>query len=183
MVGAGTLRLMLRTVGILTLAVGVMATVTACSEAGSADPSTTQTSLTSLPPAPSSTTVTPDDTVGSTTTTFSDVGLGLPVYAVVARVEGGPGDTLVVLLDRDSYTTLSDIDLENVIVDVVERFPPVFELHVVDSEAAAELVLAADVDPELLPILDEHYFVRLEEGFRIIYLGPYESFGESILGS
>jgi hypothetical protein len=59
----------------------------------------------------------------------------------------------------------------------------VFELHVVDSQAAAELVLQVDVEPELVSILDEHYLVRLEEGFRIIYLGPFSSIAESILGS
>ena len=174
---------MLRTVAMAMLAVGALAAFAGCSEAGSAEPTTSQTSLTSLPPATSATTSDLEPAATTTTTTAATASLGLPEYAVVARVETTPGDTLVVLLDPDSYESLTDIDLENVIADVVERFPPVFELHVVDSQSAAELVLAADVDPEMLPILEEHYLVRLEEGFRIVYTGPYQSFGESILGS
>ena len=172
---------MLRAVGTLALAAGVVTVLAACSEAGSASPTSGQTVLTTLPPA---TATTPIAAEPSTTTTSVNVVTGaLPEYAVVARVENPPGDTLVVLLDPTSYTALTDIDLENVIADVYERFPPVFELHVVDSQAAAELVLETDVDPELLPILDEHYLVRLEEGFRIIYVGPFSSYAESILGS
>jgi hypothetical protein len=137
--------------------------------------------LTTLPPATSTQVTQPE--AATTSTNLSVVGGGLPEYAVVARVEGTAGDTLVVLLDPSSYAALTDIDLENVIADVFERFPPVFELHVVDSQAAAELVLQVDVEPELVSILDEHYLVRLEEGFRIIYLGPFSSIAESILGS
>jgi hypothetical protein len=172
---------MLRAVGILALAFGVVTVLASCSEAGSASPTADNAILTTLPPATASTTSASEPT--TTTTSLSVVVGSLPEYAVVARVETTPGDTLVVLLDPASYTTLTDIDLENVIADVYERFPPVFELHVVDSEAAAELVLQADIDPDLLPILDEHYLVRLEDGFRIIYLGPFSAIAESILGS
>ncbi len=172
---------MLRTVGTLALAVGIVTVLAACSEAGSASPTTEQTALTTLPPATETTTAAVESS--TTTTSVSVVAGSLPAYAVVARVENPQGDTLVILLDPTSYTTLTDIDLENVILDVYERFPPVLEIHVVDSHAAAELVLDSDVDPELLPILDEHYLVRLEEGLRVVYLGPFSSFAESILGS
>jgi len=182
--GAGTLRAMLRTVGSLALAVLTVVPIAACSEAGSATP-TTEVALTSLPPASvtSEAPATSTTTTTSTTISSSAAALGLPEYSVVARVEDPSGDTLVILLDTSTYTTLSDIDLENVIADVYERFAPVVEIHVVDSQAAAQLVLADEVTDEQSVVLDDHYLVRLEEGFRIIYLGPFGSLANSILGS
>ncbi|MET0830868.1 MAG: hypothetical protein ABWY62_00690, partial [Acidimicrobiia bacterium] len=55
---------------------------------------------------------------GSSTT----VDLGDPVipeWEVVSRSDGDDGSTLVVLLDPESYQSLTDIDLQNVIADVV----------------------------------------------------------------
>jgi len=93
------------------------------------------------------------------------------------------GDTVVLLLDPASYTSLSDLDLYDVIADAVDRFPPIFEAHVVDSQDAVSIVLVEEPDEEQQKTLDEHYFVRLEDGFRIVYVGPFDESEDAVLGS
>lgn len=90
---------------------------------------------------------------------------------------------MILLLDPTSYTSLSDLDLYDVIADAVDRFPPIFEAHVVDSQDAVSAVLAEDPDDDQVETLAEHYFVRLEDGFRIVYVGPFEGTDDAILGS
>jgi hypothetical protein len=109
----------------------------------------------------------------------------VPSFSIVSREEGDEGDTVVVLIDPESYDTLTDIDLLNVVSEVVDEFPPVYEAHVVNSPDVAELVIAApaDVDAEGRRLMDLHYLVRLEEGFRIVYVGPFEDTATAILGS
>jgi len=123
---------------------------------------------------------------GSTTTTAAvdeETSFSIPAYEVVNRVEGDQGATVVVLLDPATYTALTDVDLQNVIEDVIDRFPPVYEVHVVDDISAADLVLADGVQPAQQEILDEHYLVRLEEGFTIVYVGPFSDFPVTIIAS
>lgn len=133
-----------------------------------------------------------DDTAAADTTTTSVVGGGdetdgvaVPQFSIVSREEGEEGDTVVVLLDSESYDTLTDIDLQNVVSEVVDDFPPVYEAHVVDREEAAALVVAdpAELTEEDQRLLDLYYLVRLEEGFRIVFVGPFEGEGTVILGS
>ena len=177
-------RWMPRKVGTGTVAIGTMLLAVACSEPGSATP-TTAPRLTTL--AAVSTQVTEgspaedESAVGSETSAAPSA--SAPEYAIVTRIEGDGGDTLVVLLDPTTYTSLTDIDLENVIADVYDRFPPVLAIHVVDDPVAAELVVAGDVTSEHLEVLDEHYLAQLAEGFRIIYHGPFNDVPDSILGS
>ena len=90
---------------------------------------------------------------------------------------------MILLLDPASYTSLSDLDLYDVIADVVDRFPPIFEAHVVDTRDAAAAVLAEEPDEDQQRTLAEHYFVRLEDGFRIVYVGPFDGTDDAILGS
>lgn len=90
---------------------------------------------------------------------------------------------MVLLLDPASYTSLSDLDLYEVIADAVDRFPPIFEAHVVDSQDAVLAVLAEVPDEDQLKTLELHYLVRLEDGFRIVYLGPFEDSDDAVLGS
>jgi hypothetical protein len=93
------------------------------------------------------------------------------------------GDTVVLLLDPASYTSLSDLDLYDVIADAADRFPPIFEAHVVDSPEAADAVLLEEPDEDQVGILSVNYLARLEDGFRIVYLGPFEESGTAVLGS
>ncbi len=131
-----------------------------------------------------------DDTAATESTTTTTVASesadpAVPTFSIVTREPGDEGDTVVVLLDPESYDTLTDIDLQNVLAVLVEDFPPVYEAHVVDSEDVTELVLAAsnELDAEGRRLLNLHYLVRLDEGFRITYVGPFEDVPTAILGS
>jgi hypothetical protein len=151
-----------------------------------ADDTTTTTVAPSTTAAGSAgTTVPGGGSDGATTTTVVDeeVPFAIPAYEVVNRVEGDKGATVVVLLDPATYTALTDVDLQNVIEDVIDRFPPVYEVHVVNDISAADLVLADGVQPAQQEILDEHYLVRLEEGFTIVYVGPFSNFPVTIIAS
>lgn len=119
--------------------------------------------------------------VPSTTTTLA--AFSVPAFTIVKRTPADEGDTVIVLLDTESYESLTDIDLQNVLSEVVDEFPPVYEAHVIDSAEVIDFVNAADLDDEAQQLLNVHYLVRLEEGFRIRYLGQFEANGVSILGS
>jgi hypothetical protein len=118
-----------------------------------------------------------------TTTTRPPLEASLPEYDIVSREQGEDGDTVVVLLDQRTFTTLTDIDVQDIITDVYERFPPVLVAHVVDTEQAAEYVLLDEVDEDQQAHLDLHYYARLEGGLRIIYQGRLAEAGIAILGS
>ncbi len=124
----------------------------------------------------------PDDSV--TTPTDADlVPPTVPRYEVVSRTQGPPGDTVVVLLDPSSYGSLSDIDLQSIVTDIYEQFPPVFEAHIVDAPAAASFVVQQGPQATEVSTLAGNYLARLEEGFRIVFLGPFAEFGTASLGS
>ena len=144
-----------------------------------------ETTTTTRPLLTTTTTVAPTTTTTTTTsTTLPPLGNAtFPSYSIVSRVAGASGDTVVVLLDESSYETLTDIDLHNVLADVVEQFPPIFEAHVVNTSAAAALVLVAQPDEAQQLVLADHYLARLEDGFRIVFLGPFAGAGTAILGS
>ena len=62
---------------------------------------------------------------------------------------------------------------------------PVAIAHVVDSDDAVSLVVAErdSLTEEELTFLEQHYFARLEDGIRIIYVGPFDEYPIAILGS
>ena len=107
-----------------------------------------------------------------------------PEYRIAERIiVVETGDTVVLLLDPTSYTSLSDLDLYDIIADAVDRFPPIFEAHVVDTLDAVAAVLAEEPDEDQQKTLVEHYFVRLEDGFRIVYVGRFDGTDDAVLGS
>ena len=150
----------------------VVVVATGCNS-DSGDAETTTTTL-----APITTTSRPPETTSTSTTLAPIEEASFP-----ERSSEDNGDVVVVLLDPASYDNLSDLDLYDVTADVVEQFPPVYEAHIVDSEDAAELVLAEELTDAERALLAEHYFVRLEEGFRVVYVGPFSSAGTAVLGS
>lgn len=177
----------MRLVGIFTLLATLAVGFVACSgdDAEEATTTTTRASVTTLAGGTTGSTV-PGDTGASTTTTTEPGETGtvaIPRYQILTRQTGEDGDTLVILLDPTSYDSLTDIDLRNIVAEVVDEFPPVLEAHLVDSLDAAAVVLADERTPEQEALLEEHYLVRLEEGFRMVFAGPFESVGVSILGS
>lgn len=149
--------------------------------------STTAAPVTSLattlaPPVPTTVSVNPT-TIATSTTEADTAVVEFPAYEIVSRSESADGDTLVILIDSDFDDALTDIDLQNLLADVVEMFPPVYEAFVVDSRTAANLVLAEDLDEQAQSVLDQHFLVRLEEGFRVVFTGPFEGTRTLILGS
>ena len=156
----------------------VVLVATACQSSADDTTTTTGSPLLTLPPA-----TTPPTT--STSTTLAPVEqLSPPEYQIGQRSVGeDSGDTAVVLLDTSSYETLTDIDLEEVIADVVQRFPPIATVHVIDDPAAANVVGDPDASDEQIAAISDHYFARLDDGFTITFLGPFAPAGATVLGS
>lgn len=120
----------------------------------------------------------------TTTTTTTEVPeLPFPEYRIVSREATDSGDIVVVLLDSTTYESLSDLDIHNVMSDLVEDFAPVYEAHIVESQVAADALFVEDPTVEQQTALDTAYIARLEEGFRIVYVGRFDSLGVTILGS
>jgi hypothetical protein len=154
--------------------------IAACSS--SSDTTTTTAPTTTV--ATTTTTVATTTTTVATTTTVPQEPPPFPEYRIVERiVVPETGDTVVLLLDPASYTSLSDLDLYEVIADATDRFPPILIAHVVDSPEAADAVLLEEPDEAQRLILEANYLARLEDGFRIVYLGPFEESGTAVLGS
>jgi len=120
---------------------------------------------------------------GATSTTRAEGAAAVPEFEILERQSGESGDTLVVLLDPTSYTSLTDIDLQNVLAEVVEDFPPVAAVHVIDDERAAPLIGKEQLTPEEQQLLENFYLVKLEDGFRITFVGPFADVAPTVLGS
>lgn len=167
--------------GVVIVVVAVFAA--ACNSGESSDTST------STPGSPLTTLVTSGstETTEASITTTSEAPktiLTAPEYRIVDRIEGDdPGDTVIVLLNPETYESLSTLDLYDLIAEVVELFPPVAELHVVDDAAAANVVANPDASEAERQAAAGNYLARLENGFQITYLGPFASSGSAVLGS
>ncbi len=153
-------------------------TTTAAEDASTTTTTTGPAGTTSSSPA---TTVRPTTTTSTTSTTFPDED-PIPDYQIEARLTGDAGDTVVVSLLPAPY---SDLDIENVVSDVLQRFAPIVTVHVVDDAAIVDLVLAdeATLTAEQVASRDAHYYARLEEGFRLVFEGPFAAFPQVVLGS
>ena len=132
-------------------------------------------------------------TSSSTTTSTSLPPLPDVLYSIEARRTGQGGDTVLVLLPAGTY---SDLDLEVIMLDVIERFAPITTAYVVDT-------LDTDGDGErnaptvVLEVLErsggftapeasfraDHYFLTLQDGFRVLWRGPFADLAPVILGS
>jgi len=151
-------------------------------ESDESDPTTTSgvanTAITAAKPG-STTSVATTTTGGTarTTTAFT-----LPVYTIEARSPQTGGDLVVVLLAPGTYT---DLDLENVVADVIERFAPIATLHLVDHAAAVPLVLETPdlLAPDEETLLEDHYLATLIDGFRMEFRGPFADVGPVVIGS
>lgn len=167
--------------GLMIVVVAVVAP--ACSSSGTQDTSTSSTN------APLTTLVTPQSTApgGESTTTTPEPPktiLTAPEYRIIDRIDGdGVGDTVVVLLDPATYDSLSTLDLYDLIAEVVELFPPVAAVHVVDDPAAGNVVSNPDASEADRQATAMNYLARLENGYQITYLGPFVSSGTAVLGS
>ena len=124
-----------------------------------------------------------DTTTTTTTTTTEAPELSYPEYRIISREATDDGDIVVVLLDPTTYESLSDLDIHNVMSDLVEQFAPVFEAHVVETQVAADALFVEEPTEEQATALANSYIARLEEGFRIIYVGRFSDIEMAILGS
>lgn len=161
----------------VTVMMALVLMATACSRGDKVEETTSAPTTTAAPVV-----TVPETVAGSsqptTATQPPTTVVGIPDYSVMSRTQG---DVLVVLIEPDS--TYSDLDLRNVVEDVIDRFAPVTTLYVVDDEAAVALVEKADLTPEDQAILDAHYLLRLEDGFRIVFQGPFSDLEDVIVGS
>jgi hypothetical protein len=159
-----------------------LALLAASCQGGAGETTTSDgSSLLTLPPASSTTT-----TVASPETTRPSFdSLTPPQYQIVQRsaIEGAAGDEVIVLLDPSSYDTLTDIDIENILAEVVELFPPVWIAHLIDDPAAANVVGNPDATTAELEAISDHYLARLDNGFEITFLGPFADAGSGVIGS
>jgi hypothetical protein len=167
--------------GLVIVAVAMVAVACNSSDSSDTTTSTADVPLTTL--ASSGSTGTADESTTTTTAAPKTI-LTAPEYRIVDRIEGdGPGDTVIVLLDPATYDSLSTLDLYDLIAEVVELFPPVAILHVVDNAAAANVVANPDASEAERQSAAGNYLARLENGFQITYLGPFASSGTAVLGS
>ena len=124
-----------------------------------------------------------ETTTTTTTTTTEPPELSFPEYRIVSRESTESGDVVVVLLDPETYESLSDLDIHNVMSDLVEQFSPVYTAYVVESQAAVDALFVENPSEEEQTALDTGYLARLEEGFRIVYVGRFADSAPLILGS
>ncbi len=178
--------------------VGLLVSLPACSNGGDSDGTTSTsdgatTTATNGDGGPTTTragTAGTDSTTAAATTVAGGNGatttlapaFEVPEYSIQARISSESGDTVVVAVEPATYT---DLDIENLVADVVQRFAPITTVHVVDDPAVVDLVLSEPtaLTDEELANRDEHYFARLEEGFRLVFEGPFGAVPEVILGS
>ena len=177
-------------VGALVLLVSLLAGCSGDDESEETTTSTTAAPVTSLATtqAPTTTAVVPaggDDTSTTTTTEATQGEVAFPGYTIVERVEGegDEGDTLVILIDTDADDAITDIDLQSLLSEVVDEFGPVNEAFVVDSLEAAQIVLLDEFTQEQVDELNNHFLARLEEGFRVIFEGPFEGLQPLLISS
>lgn len=164
--------------------------IAACSGDDESDGSTTTSvgdsgTITSLSPAAGDTESAPaaTTTTSTTTTTTEAPELTFPEYKIISRETGDDGDVVVVLLDPTTYESLSDIDIYNVMSDLVEQFSPVYEAYIVETQAAADALFVEEPTEDEAAALSAAYIARLEEGFRIVYVGRFEDSGVELLAS
>ena len=116
---------------------------------------------------------------GSNRTTSTSIREPIEIsYDIRHREPSDSGDRLVVLIEPGDYT---EIDLSNLVLDIVEENEPVDQLDVVDSQGALHAVIR---NPDgLTRQQTRHYVLRLENGNRVVFLGPYSDLGSFIIGS
>ncbi len=150
----------------------------ACSDDPTVSTAVTETSLESV----TTVAAAPDTTrqrSGSNRSTSTSIREPIDIsYDIRHREPSDSGDRLVVLIEPGDYT---EIDLSNLVLDIVEANEPVDQLDVVDSQAALRAVIRNSEN--LTPQQSRHYVLRLENGNRVVFLGPYSDLGSFIIGS
>lgn len=166
---------------VLVTAVAVLGAACTSSATDTTTSTATETPITTLAVSQSTE---PEPEPETTTTSQPKLNLTAPAYTIVDRIQGeSNGDTVIVLLDPESYDSLTDLDLYDLIAEIVELFPPVAVVHVVDDVSAANVIGNPDASEAERQAVTTNYLARLDNGFRITYLGPFASSGTAVLGS
>jgi hypothetical protein len=155
----------------------------ACTSDGSEQEASSETAPASVTTLVSTAGTEPQSESTTTTTSVPKTVLSAPEYQIVERIDGDSGDTVIVLLDPETYGTLTDLDLYDLIAEVVELFPPIAVVHIVDEAAAANIVANPDASEAERNAVAANYLARLDDGVKIVYLGPFASSGTAVLGS
>ncbi|MDE0171102.1 MAG: hypothetical protein OXS29_16600 [bacterium] len=121
----------------------------------------------------------PGESAETTTVATVEVVAGLPSYEVVHRMIEDDRETLVVVVEPGTY---SNVQLENLVYDVVERFTP-SAVIVVDDRDVADLAVLEERTDEQQDRLDAHTFLRIEGGVEVTFYGPYADFPGLTVGS
>ena len=129
--------------------------------------------------ASSSTAAAPDESVEPDETSSTAADGGLPDYEVIHRLIKDGRETLVVVVEPGSY---SSVRLENLVYDIVERYSPSGAI-VVDDRAAADLAILEERTEEQQNALDSRLFLRIENGVEVTFYGPYADFPGLTVGS
>ncbi|HDH03365.1 MAG TPA: hypothetical protein ENH15_03870 [Actinobacteria bacterium] len=119
-----------------------------------------------------------EDEAAATTSTTQLVG-GTPTYEVVDRVEADAGDELVVVVEPGTY---SEVELQNLVFDIVDRFKPL-TVVVVDDPAAAVLAFAEDLSDDEAALLASRTFLTITDGIEVTFSGPYAGIADLTIGS
>lgn len=158
-----------------------LAVVAAACDSDEAALSTTTSVLTDTTEAPErESTTTIDGTDATTSTTL--VGETVSGHEVVARISTDNGEVLHIVIPEGAYT---DVDLVNFIGDLKEADPDLWGVEVFDDPSAAEAFATPEDErtEEEQQALDDHHFVTLTNGDRVIFQGPFSEFGEFVLAS
>lgn len=158
-----------------------LAVVTAACDSDEAALSTTTSVITGTTEAPESDTTTTTDGVDATTSTTL-VGETVSGHEVVARISTDNGEVLHIVIPEGAYT---DVDLVNFIGDLKEADPDLWGVEVFDDPDAAEAFTTPEEErtEAQAQALEDHHFVTLTNGDRVVFRGPFSEFGEFILAS
>ena len=113
------------------------------------------------------------------TTSTTQVVAGMPTYQVADRIEEAAGDRLVVVVEPGAYT---EVELQNLVFDIVDRFQPVAAV-VVDDPAAVALVSADELSDADQEFLARHTFLTISDGIEVKFSGPYADVADLTIGS
>ena len=169
-----------RTARIAALSTLLALTLVACNGDDSVELSTTSSVISGQPTTVESTTTSTPSSGESPTTVLT----GQPVgeYEIVARESDTAGETLYIVIPPGAYT---DVDIENFIHDLYESGTATFGAEIFDDAAAVEAYRKpeaeqTDADAELI---DQHHFASLQNGTTIVFRGPFEDLGQTVIGS
>jgi hypothetical protein len=147
-----------------------------------AELATTSSLITGTSEAAETADTTTTTTGGGDATTTALRGETVATWEVRARISSDNGETLYILIPPGAYT---DVDLEGFVGDLKESDPQLFGAEVFDDETAMQAFLIPEdqrTEVQQQAVAD-HHLVSLVGGNTIVFRGPFEEFGEQVIGS